>query len=50
MNQVIHVDICVTNAATARASVHMQVHRTRINSHYLLLRQIWQTAQMMDLQ
>ena len=39
------VDVCPN-----RASVHMQVHRTRINSHYSLLRQIWQTAQMMDLQ
>jgi hypothetical protein len=34
---------CVTNVATARASVRMQVHRTKINSHYLLLKQIWQT-------
>ena len=47
--QVIHVTTCATNAATARASVHTQVHHTLTNSRYLPKKPIWLTARTMDL-
>ena len=49
-HQIIHVDTCVMNVVTVRASVHTTVLRTWINSHYSWMRTIWQTARIRDSQ